>query len=68
MGESGARLFEESRGSIEEALRYVAFRRRLPPIEFQELQSYVSLKLIENDYAGFASSRRRARCPPICTS
>ena len=51
MGESGARLFEESRGSIEEALRYVAFRRRLPPIEFQELQSYVSLKLIENDYA-----------------
>ena len=51
MAESRAKLFEESHGSIEEALRYVAFRRRLPPFEFQELRSYVSLKLIENDYA-----------------
>ncbi|TDI38437.1 MAG: sigma-70 family RNA polymerase sigma factor [Acidobacteria bacterium] len=51
MAESGAKLFEESHASIEEALRYVAFRRRLPPIELQELRSYVSLKLIENDYA-----------------
>ncbi len=51
MAESRAKLFEESHGSIEEALRYVAFRRRLPPFEFQQLRSYVSLKLIENDYA-----------------
>ena len=51
MNESGERLFEQAQGAIEEALRYVAYRRRLAPAEFQELRSFVFLKLIENDYA-----------------
>ena len=49
MGESGEQLFEEARDAIESALRFVAFRRRLAPTEFQELRSFVMLELVEND-------------------
>ena len=51
MGESGERLFEEGKKAIEDALRFVGFRRRLRPADFEELRSYVMLKLVENDYA-----------------
>lgn len=50
MRESGEKLFEEARDAIESALRFVGFRRRLGPTEFQELRSFVMLKLVENDY------------------
>ena len=50
MGVSGEKLFEEAKDAIERALRFVAFRRRLGPTEFQELRSFVMLKLVENDY------------------
>lgn len=50
MGESGEKLFKEAQDAIESALRFVAFRRRLTPTDFQELRSFVLLKLIENDY------------------
>lgn len=51
MGKSGEKLFEEAQDSMESALRFVAYRRRLGPTEFQELRSFVMFKLIENDYA-----------------
>lgn len=50
-GESGEELFEASRDAIESALRYVQFRRRVPPGDVQEFRSFVMLKLVENDYA-----------------
>ena len=49
--ESGEKLFTEAREAIESALKFVAFRRRLGPTDFQELRSFVWLKLIENDYS-----------------
>lgn len=51
MGESGEKLFTEAQDAMESALRFVAYRRRLGPTEFQELRSFVMFKLIENDYA-----------------
>ncbi len=51
MGVSGEKLFEEAKDAIESALRFVAFRRRLGPAEFQELRSFVMLKLVENDFS-----------------
>lgn len=51
MSNSGEKLFTEAQDAIESALRFVAFRRRLGPTDFQELRSFVLLKLIENDYS-----------------
>ena len=48
---SGEKLFAKAQDDIESALRFVAFRRRLGPTDFQELRSFVLLKLVENDYA-----------------
>jgi len=50
MAESGKRLFEEARADIDGAMKLVGFRRRLNPTEFEDLRSFVMLKLIENDY------------------
>jgi RNA polymerase sigma factor (sigma-70 family) len=51
MGESGEKLFAEAQDAMENALRFIGYRRRLEPIEFQELRSFVMFKLIDNDYA-----------------
>jgi DNA-directed RNA polymerase specialized sigma24 family protein len=51
MGESGEKLFAEAQDAMESALRFVGYRRRLGPSEFQELRSFVMFKLFENDYA-----------------
>ena len=57
MDVSGEKLFEEAKDAIESALRFVAFRRRLGPTEFQELRSFVMLKLVENDFGRLRKHR-----------
>jgi len=51
VGELGETVFENARGAIEDALRFVAYRRRLTPVELEDLRSFVWLKLVENDYS-----------------
>ena len=63
MGVSGEKLFEEAKDAIESALRFVSFRRRLGPADFQELRSFVMLKLVENDFGRLRKHQSHGSLP-----
>ena len=57
---SARQVFEAQLSLIQELIRYICHRRRLPPEDAEDFSSYAFLKLIEDDYAVLRSFQGRS--------